>query len=134
MLLLNPRHVRFGSLTLEDVFAVAIDRSAHRAVEDWPDTGPYASFADVPEQKVRIRIEQELSAGDLGPPAPGDRATLTLSASPTMCDASRRRLTADAVVLSVTYDLSLKRGAARTITLAALSPDGAADPITLSDA
>jgi hypothetical protein len=134
VLLLHPRRVRLDSLTLDNITAVAIDRAAHRHIEDWSDLGPYAVLADVPEQAVRITLEQELSADDLGPPRPGDRATLTLFAAPAAADSRRKQIAASVVVLSVTHSLSLKRGALRTITLAALSLDGAADPITITDA
>jgi hypothetical protein len=134
MLLLTPRLVRFNAATWENIAAVAIDRLAHRAAEDWSDLGPYATFADVPEQKVRIVVEQEVGRDDLGEPVPGDQGTLTFFTAPTASDAGRRQVAASAVVLSVTHSLSLKRGALRTITLAAVSPDGAADPITITDA
>lgn len=134
MLLLHPRLVRFGPASWDHITAVAIDRSAHRTVEDWTDLGPYAAHADVPEQSVRIRITQELEEGDPGSPRPGEQATLTLCTAPTLGDAGRRRLTATAVILDVAHDLALKRGALRVITLAAISPDGSTDPIQITDA
>jgi hypothetical protein len=134
MLLLAPRLVRFDSATWDTVASVAIDRLAHRAVEDWSDLGPYPTLADVPEQRVRIVVEQEIGRDDLGPPRPGDQGTLTFCAAPAASDAGRTRVSALCVVLSVEHTLSLKRGAIRTITLAAISPDGASDPIAISDA
>jgi len=134
MLLLTPRLVRFGPATWDNIITVAIDRLAHRTVEDWSDAGPYATLADVPEQKVRILIDQEIGRDDLGPPIPGDQATLTFFTAPAAADSSRKQLSATAVVLSVAHSLSLKRGALRTITLAAVSPDGSTDPITITDA
>lgn len=133
MLLLHPRIVRFGQITLDNVTAVAVDRLPHRTAEDWSDLGPYATFADVPEQRTRIVVEQELTAADLTLLRPGDQATLTLAAAPTATEAHRKRLSALAVVLSVEHTISLKRGALRRITLAAISPDGAADPIAITD-
>jgi hypothetical protein len=134
MLLLNPRAVTFGSSRWENVSLVAIDRSAHSTVEEWTDFGPYAALADVPEQKVRIRIVQDLRAGDLAAAAPGDQALLTLSAAPAAADSARKKLSATAVVLDVHHEFSRRRTPQRTITLAAVSQDGAADPITIEPA
>ncbi|MEX2218349.1 MAG: hypothetical protein WD749_06270 [Phycisphaerales bacterium] len=134
MLILNPRTVRFGQALWQGIAAVAIDRSPTRLVEEWSDGGPHAVLADVPEQRTRIVITQEIGSDDLGPPIPGDQATLSLCASPTASDAARRRLTTTAVVLRVEHEVSLKAGAIRTITLAAISEDGATDPITVTDA
>ena len=134
MLLLTPRLVRFGSAIWDTVASVAIDRLAHRTIEEWSDLGPYATLADVPEQQVRIKVEQEIGRDDLGPPRPGDQATLTVFTAPTAADAGRRQVSALCVVLSVEHSLSLKRGALRTITLAAVSSDGGSDPITITDA
>lgn len=134
MLLLNPRSVRFGPHTWENIAAVMIDRAAHKAVEEWGEGGSYPIFADVPEQRIRITIVQELAREDVNIPRPGEEDTLTLYTSPGLADSGRKKVTAPAVVLSVAHELSLKKGALRTITLAAVSPDGVTDPITLTDA
>jgi hypothetical protein len=131
-MLTHPRTVRFGSLVWDDVIAVAIDRSAHRLVEEWSDAGPYAAFADVPEQRVTIQVVQQVGAEDLAAPRPADQAVLTFDTAPTAAESARRRVTATAVVTAVAHDLSQKRGATRTITLVAVSPDGAADPIAIT--
>ena len=134
MLILNPRTVTFGPDRWETVQAIALDRIPHKIVESWTDAGPYAVFADIPEQSLRITIVQELSPTDLAAPAPGNRATLTFCTSPAAGDTRRQRLSTDAVVLRVGHDLSNKGGPTRTILLAPISPDGAADPITITDA
>ena len=134
MLLLNPRTVRFGPQTWDNIAAVMIDRAAHKAVEDWGEGGPYPIFADVPEQRIRITVIQELDRGGIDPPRPGDEDTLTLFPSPGAADSGRKKVTAPAVVLAVQHELSLRKGAIRTITLAAVSPDGSTDPITVTDA
>jgi len=133
VLLLNPQLVTFGSLTLDPVALISIDRVAARQVLDWSDAGPYPVLADAPEQRVTIKLVQDLSQ-DLSAPRPGDQATLAFHASPTLATATRRKLSCTAVVMSVTHELSLKRGLTRTIELAALSPDGATDPIAVTDA
>lgn len=134
MLLLNPRSVTFGSATWDSVVAVMIDRDSVRFVEEWSDAGPHAVLADAPEQRVTIRVVQEVTRDDLGSPRPGEAGALSLCTAPTGADAGRRKLTAQAVVRSVSHEVSLKRGAVRTITLVAVSADGAADPIAIADA
>jgi hypothetical protein len=133
MLLFHPRLVRFGPATWDNTTAIAIDRAAHRTIEEWTDAGAYASLADVPEQKVRIRITQEISRDDIDAPRPGEQADLIFYTAPTLTDASRRKVSTTAVILAVEHNLSPK-SALRTITLAAISPDGVTDPITITDA
>jgi hypothetical protein len=87
----------------------------------------------VPEERVRVRITQELARGDPGSPRTGEQAELSFYTSPTLGDAGRKRVSATAVILAVEHDLSLNR-ALRTITLAAISSDGIEDPIQITDA
>lgn len=134
MLVLNPRSVVFGATEWEGVVAVSIDRAAHKTVEDFGDLGPYATLVDVPEQRVRIGIVQEVARDDLNLPRPGEAATLTLFTSPAASDAGRRRLSCAAVVLDVSHEVSIKKGTIRTVKLAAVSSDGAADPVQVTDA
>jgi hypothetical protein len=134
MLILNPRTVSFGASRWDNVQSIALDRSPQRIAEDWSEAGPYAVFADVPEQKLRITLVQDLSPADLAAPVPGDRATLSFTTSAAATDRRRQSLSTDAVVLRVTHDLSIKGAPTRTVLLAPLSPDGAADPITVADA
>jgi len=134
MLILNPRHVTFASTTWPDVTAVAINRETTRLALDHTDHGPHPTFAEAPQQRTTIELTMDLPRGDLNAPAPGDQGTLTLITSPSASDAQRRKLTCTAVVTKSHHDLSLKRGATRTITLVALSTNGATDPITITDA
>jgi len=134
MLVLNPREVRFDSETLEDVTSVTIDRRAARSVVEWSDLGAHAVFADVPEQRVEIRIVQELARGDLGGLAPGDAGVLRFHTAPTGGHAGRRRVEATVVVTGVGHELSRRRGAVRTIACVAVSADGASDPVSIEDA
>ena len=132
MLILNPREVRFGSALWEDVVAISIDRAAHKTVEEWSDLGPYAVFADVPEQKVRVTIVQEVARDDVNVPRPGEAGTLEFHTSPTASDAGRKKVSCAAVVLESRHELSIRKGAIRTVILAAIS-DGAADPVSTSE-
>ena len=61
MLILNPRHVRFGPDLWPDVSLVAIEREAARLALEWSDLGPHPVFADAPEQQLTIRIVQEVA-------------------------------------------------------------------------
>jgi hypothetical protein len=133
MLLMNPRQVRFGATRWNDVRAVAIDRTPARELVEFGDHGPHAVFADVPEQRVDIRVIQDLSGADesVDAPLPGEQAELSLHIAPTGASAARKRVSAQAVILRVTHEVSLKRGAVRTVDLVAISDDGDDDPVTI---
>ena len=134
MLILNPRQATFAGTPWPNITLIAIDRKSTRLALAWSDNGPHPTFADAPEQQTLIQVVMDVEREDLGAPRPGDQGELTFVTSPTASDASRRRLTTTAVVTNVTNELSLKRGSIRTISLIALSPDGADDPIAISDA
>lgn len=130
MLILNPPKVTFGSDTWENVSSLTIDRSSE-AVLEWSDAGPHPVFADALRRTVTITVVIELVRGPLDGPRPGDLETLTAISAPATPHAGRVRLTALAMVASVRHEVSARRGAIRTVTLAAISPDGAADPVTI---
>lgn len=134
MLVLNPRLVKFGAFVWEGVLSVVIDRLAHKQVVEWSDAGPHAVFVDVPEQRIEVRIAQELIREDLAGPVPGQQAELVLYTSPTSSEAARRKVSLQAVVVQVSHELSLKKGALRMIELVAVSATGASDPVSISDA
>jgi hypothetical protein len=134
MLILNPRSVAFGTASWENVRLVSIERRAHREVVEWSDAGPYVVMMDVPEQRVDLTVEMELTRDDLAAPRPGDQATLTLFTSPTASDAGRRKVSATCVVVRVEHEVSTRIGATRRVRLIAVSGTGAADPVTVTDA
>lgn len=134
MLLLNPRRVMFGSATWGNVASVAIGRSAQRMLVEWSDAGPHAVLADVSEQRVSIEVVQELLGEDMDTPKPGQSGTLTFTTAPTSTDQPLREVTMTAVVESVNYEVSLRRGSVRRVVLVAVSSDGSADPVVVSDA
>lgn len=134
MLILNPPLVTFGAAKWENVVSAAIDRLPHREAVEWTDLGPHAAFVDVPEERVVVRIVQELTRDSIEAPRPRDEGSLTLHTSPTASQAGRKKVTMQAVVTRVEHGFSLTRGALRTILLTAVSSDGAADPITVTDA
>ena len=133
MLILNPRQVTFAAADWPNVSLLSIDRKATRLAIGWSDGGPYPTFADAPEQRVDVQILMEVEREDINLPRPGDQGTLSLVTSPTATDAGRRRIAMTAVITGIAHELSLRKGAVRTINLTAISPDGAADPITISD-
>lgn len=133
MLILNPPHVTLGPHTFTDVALLAIDRAAERTAEEWSDAGPHPVFADVPEQRTLIRIVRRPERDDLTPPRPGEQHALTFRISPNLSDADRRRITIPAaVVTAVTHQVGGPKGAQQTITLTALSSDGATDPVAVT--
>jgi hypothetical protein len=134
MLILNPREVSFANDTWPNVTLVAIDRTSTRLAVNWTDNGPHPTFADAPEQRVDVQVVMDVEREDVDVPRPGEQGTLTLVTSPTASDAARRQVSMTAVVTGVSHELSLKRGATRTVDLIALSSDGATDPVTVADA
>lgn len=144
MLILHPRTVRFGTMAIEQVVAVTLDRTAARDAVEWTDHGPHPTFADVPAVRTTVTLRQQLHREDLAPAAsettplrPGTQAALTIVTAPAASDQSRRKLTATAVLLSA--ETQLKGGeaspaATRTLTFVLISSDGAAEPCTITDA
>lgn len=134
MLVLNPRQVTFAGERWEDVTAVAIDRDAAREVVEWGDLGPHVALADVPEQRITVKVTQQVSRDDIDSPRPGDAGELTFYLSPAGTDAGRRRVRANVVVLRCLHEIGQKAGAVRVVEMVAVSSDGAADPIVVEDA
>jgi len=131
MLITCPQAVSFASQPLDAVRQIAIDCRAAKSILDRSDLGPYPTFADAPEQTVTVKV---VAAPDRDQPwlAPGTQGTLTFRTSPSATDGSRKTYTLTTTVMSVVHDLS-ESATKRTIEFAAISPDGAADPITISN-
>lgn len=132
MLILSPRQVRFGSLTLADIAAIIIDRSPARTVEEFTEHGPYAVFADIPVQRLRLHIVQQATSDVPDDPRPGDQAMLTFHTAHATTAARPSTISALCVVLAVQHELSLKHGATRKVTLVPISETGETDPITIT--
>jgi len=129
---LHPKSVSLLGAGLTGVRAVSVSRSAKQVVEEWSDGGPYAVFADAAEVSVEIIIEREIRGGApglTGSPAPGDRGTLALTASPSAGGAHEERIAATVVVTSVRHRLHGGEGPTQTIVCRAVSPDGATAPV-----
>lgn len=135
MLVLNPQTVVFGSVALEKVSVVTLERVGTRVVVEWGDGGPHVKFADVPEQRVNVRVVQEIDSATVDMPKPGDSAILSFVASMSGADAGRKKWNGTAVVTGVSYEIGQATGrsvaprAARTISFVLVSGDGAEDPV-----
>jgi hypothetical protein len=138
MLILNPQHVVFGSVVLEKVSLVAVERVGARVIVEWGDGGPHVQFADVVEQRVNVRVVQEVDVV-VDAPRPGDLGTLSFVASMSGADAGRRRVSATAVVTGVGYEVGRGAGGAmprahRVLNFVLVSSNGAADPVVVTEA
>lgn len=129
---MRPSEVAFGSDVWDGVERVAIDRSGARVIREWGSEGPALVFADVGEYQVRARVWQALDRTTLGGPIPGALAQVRIDLD-AGSDAGRRRVRFDAVVESVTHEVSDYR-AVRVISLIAVSDAGDEDPVVVSDA
>ncbi len=139
-MLITPDIITFGPLTLDNIQYLAVDRAAERLAAEWTDSGPHAVFADVPEQRVTLRLTRRILGQAPASVVPGQRETLTADFAPHSSGAKRRRLTVTAVVTSVDYQFAgadaasgSSRSTRQAITFIALSPDGSADPVTIQD-
>lgn len=133
MLLLSPEIVRFDSFAWDDVSTLAVDRLPKRLIEDHSDLGPFATFADVPEQSVQIRVQRRITADDLDDPPLGLSGELTFYIAPPAADLSRRRVAITCVLTAVRSELPAAKQATRTLTFHAVS-DGITNPITITPA
>lgn len=138
MLILNPASVVLAGVEYSNVESCAIDRAAHKEVVEWNDSGPYAVFADVPEQKVEIKLTQRLASNaadqQLDRLRPGQSVSVEVVTSLNSSHAQRRRITATCVVRAVRNVVSVGEDpqARRVIELIAIS-DGSSDPVGQSD-
>jgi hypothetical protein len=132
MLWLNPTAVDLFGAALGGVSSVAVDRAATRSAEERGDLGPHVVFADAPEQRVTVRVRRrvdEASAGALSGVAVGAMGELSFRVSASRSDRGGRVVRATVVVRGVDHALSERDGFVQTITMTAVSSDGAADPI-----
>lgn len=129
MIWLNPDQVTLGSNALTGVLFIAVDRAAAKLVVERTDLGPYAAFADAPEQRITIRISREVRADESTPVRPGDLAALSFRTAPNASAAGGRAVAATVVIVSIEHTISPRGGARQTIEAIPISADGAADPI-----
>jgi hypothetical protein len=135
MLILNPASVKIAGAEHTNVESCAIDRAAHKEVVEWSDNGAFAVFADVPEQRVEIKLTQRLESNaadqQLDLLRPGQSVSLEMVTSLNSSQARRRKLTATGVVRAVRNVVGVGKDpqARRVIELIAISSDGSTDPV-----
>lgn len=134
MLVLNPQSVTLLGQRVEGVRRVAVHRTPERSLLEWGNLGPYAIFADVPEQRVEVELVADLARGSLDGPAPGEEGTLEFFTAPTAGSGGRRRVEVAVVITAVHHEVEPGGKAQRRVRMAALSSDGVADPIDVSNA
>jgi len=140
MLIVRPGAVSFGGSVLEGVASVAIERTASRELEEWQDSGRYCVLADVPEERVRLKLVQEVDGHLLDGLKPGDEGTLVIEAARHGSDSGRVRVTVTGVVMDVRYAVpsrvsrpvgGVSGGASRSVEVLAVSADGVTDPVVV---
>ena len=133
MLILHPREVTFLAVPWKQVTSIIIDRTAQRVLIEHADTGPFPVFADVPEQRITVRVTMDIGEDTLAAPGLGTLGTLEFATAPTGPRVARHQVSMQAVVTSVTHEVSLRKGAVRTVELTVVAPAGNVDPVTVSE-
>lgn len=128
MLVLAPESVEFDGDPWSGVESIAIDRTASKEVVDVGDLGPHVVFADVPEQRVSVKVTRKIERSELESVAPGDEGELRFRAGFGRTDAGWSDVTVGVVVTRVDHDFD-RRGVRRVVTMVAVSPDGVTDPV-----
>lgn len=136
MLIRSPRAVRFGSLTIPNVDLVALERTAHRLIEDWSDAGPHAVLVDVAAERIALRLERTLGPGEsvlAEEFKPGYLGTLSLFFAPgeALGDAQLAELSISCVVTGVRYALD-SRPIRQVLTMLAQSEDPSGAPVVVT--
>lgn len=129
MVVLRPAEVRFGSHVWHAVERVAIHRVGTRVVRETGNEGPETVFVDVTDRTVRARVWQALDQTTLDSPLPGDAGLVRIELG-TGADGGRRQVRFDAVVESVTHQVSGSH-ATRVVSLIAVSDASDANPVSV---
>lgn len=132
MLVLSPQRVMIDSMQVDDVQVLSVERAAERTLVHWSDDGPFATFADVPELRTIIRIEQSLHAARSEIVLlPGRQALLRAGIASAPGSTAHTELSATVVIVSVTHDVASRKAPVRRIECLAVAVDGSRDPIVL---
>jgi len=136
MIIPHPNSVTFDGLPIIDVAFLLIDQHATRELIEWSDGGPHPVFADIVERRTTITLIRTPSRAEPALPAISAAGELTLvfSDAGTNTDAARKRLTATCVVREIASPPTGPAGIRQSISLIALSSDGASDPIVIQAA
>ena len=130
MLVLAPESVDFDGELWLGVESIAIDRTASREGVEVGDHGPHGVFADVPEQRVSVKVTRKIERSELGTVVPGDEGQLQFRAGFGRTDAGWSSVTVGVVVTRVDHDFS-RSGVHRVVTMVAVSSDGVSDPVSV---
>ena len=133
MLWLSAERVQFDGVEYRNVLSVSIDRKATLIAKEWSDFGPHVVFADVPEREVIVHVKRQVTESAPEAPKPGDHVSLSFQTAIGATDAQRRSVQASVVVLGTSIAFAPKQGWVESIECLAISADGEADPITMTD-
>ena len=133
MLLLSPEIVRFESHAWDDAIALAVDHIPKRTIEDHSDLGPFATFADVPEHSIHIRVQRRITNDDTDGPSLGDSGQLIFYTGQITSPLTRQRITITCTLIAIRSDLPTAKPPTRTLTFIATSPT-ATTPISSAPA
>lgn len=137
MVFLNPERVTLGSHTLTNVALVTIDREARRVTVEYSDLGRFAAFADVPEERITVRIVRRVTREETDAIKPGDKLALGIRTGPGLSAAGARAISATVVITGIESSMDARSrghgaGATQRVTALAVSADGATDPIVVT--
>ena len=131
MIVLRPDQVKFDGGVWNGVVRVAVDRLSARTIEEYDESGSYATLVDVVRQRVVIRVTQEIEGDDLDIPMPGAFGEFEIIAG-NGTELDRKRVRCDCVIESVQNKIS-EYGATRSIVLIAQSDSGENDPVRITN-
>ena len=133
MIWMNPEKVTLNGILLGGVQAVAVSRGAGHSVVEYGDEGPHVVFADVPEQRVDIRLERTLEDGAAVGAGVGDTVRIEFETSRGTSDVLRKRVSIDGVVLSSDVSIKGDTGGRVRLQIVGVSVDGAQDPVSVTE-
>ncbi|MEO0511417.1 MAG: hypothetical protein AAF108_00775 [Planctomycetota bacterium] len=131
MLVLDATKVSFAGSGLGGARLIAVDRVAATELVSFSDDGPHVVFADVPQQRVTLKLVRRLPTGTLDGPEPGDEGALSFETAVGRTDGSRSSVSAQAVVTKVQHGVT-REGVEQTISFVAVSSAGATDPVSVT--
>ena len=129
MIWLNPARVVFGGQALSHVESVVVDRVSSKLLLERGDGGPHVVFADVPEQRVTVRVVRRAVEADSVEVSPGELGVLSFDRSLNASSSVERVTISQAVVTGVTHRLERSGDARQTVEFVAVSSDGSSDPV-----
>lgn len=132
MIWLNPRSVTLLGVSLGEVRHVSIDEKAERLIVEFGDSGPHPSFVDVPERRSVIKIRRRVLGNETHGLAIGNTGTFSMRTAPNNSNGPGVTATASVVLSAIGYTIDRSGGAEQIIEALAVSPDGAAAPVTVA--